>query len=120
MRRRLYIGIGNDVSLRIACLPRALIVAFSFKSWRNLAKASLRNGVRLYLIEDDFPVSHRTGHALRRVRPDYRTLSVEWLNRGRRPVESFPNAHCREAPLGGPSVGTGRRRPGRGRTVVSL
>ena len=28
MRRRLYIGVGNDVSLRVACLPKALIATF--------------------------------------------------------------------------------------------
>ena len=92
--KHLYIDIGNDVRLRVGCLPKALVAAFSFVSWRELAKAFLVNGVELRLFEDDSPIRHRTKHALRRVRPGYRTISVTWLDHGLRPVERFLNGHA--------------------------
>ena len=110
MRRHLYINMGNVVSLRVACLPKALVTTSSFVAWRPLAKASLRSGVRLYLIDDDSPIRYRTIHALRRVRPGYRTLSVAWLDHGRRPLKSFLNAHAAKRRLAGlpwiPAVGS--------------
>ena len=94
MRKHLYIDIGNDIRLRVGCLPRALVAAFSFVSGRELAKTLLVNGVELRLFEDDSPICHRTKHALRRVRPGYRTISVTWLDHGLRPVERFLNGHA--------------------------